>query len=169
MILPSDFQGWVRKAMLLLLVSPEASWWRLEPPRSVLIALKPPCCEEAQTRPSREIPRPSSETKPRGAWPATSCCIHTHTPTCLQLQPVSEMQLHERPEPETPSRALLIEPMRGEKVSIVDIKPLNLGAVCYAAIDQHRPHCPFPPPCQRLTSKEKLFLHWGMGKGKGEQ
>ena len=51
--------------------------------RKQLPASKPPCCEEAPTRPCRGVPWPSSETKPRAAWPATSCCVHTHSPACL--------------------------------------------------------------------------------------
>ena len=50
--------------------------------RKQLPASKPPCCEEAPTRPCRGIPWPSSETKPRAAWPVTSCCVHTHSPPC---------------------------------------------------------------------------------------
>ena len=132
--------------------------------RKQLPAPKLPCCEEALTRANREIPWPGSETKPRAAWPATSCCVHTHSPPC-PLAPASVWrQLPERLEPETPSRALLIETMKHDKMSAVVIKSLYLRAVCYAAVDHHKPHCPFPHPCRDSPEKRHCFYHAGWEK-----
>ena len=113
--------------------------------RKQLPASKPPCCEEAPTRPCRGVPWPSSETKPRAAWPATSCCVHTHSPACLPAPAHVWRELHGRPEPETLSRALLIETMRGDKMSAADMKPLNLGEIYFLAID-HKPYHSFSLP-----------------------
>ena len=98
------------------------------------------------------------------AWPATSCCVHTHSPPC-PLAPASVWrQLPERLEPETPSRALLMETMEHDRMSVVVIKSLYLRAVCCAAIDHHKPHCPFPHACRDSPEKRHCFYHAGWEK-----
>ena len=159
---PSDFHCGVRGNA----ASASFSSSLMEPwaTRKQLPAPKPPCCEEAPARANGEIPRPSSETKPRAAWPATSCCVHTHSPPC-PLAPASVWrEPPERPEPETPSRALFIETMKRDEMSAVVIKSLYLRAICYTAVDHHKPHCPFPHPCRDSPEKRHCFYHAGWEK-----
>ena len=64
-----------------------------------------------------------------GQSPAAVYTLTAHP--ALQLQPMSEGKLLGRPEPETLSRALLIETMRRDKMSAADMKPLNLGEIYF--------------------------------------
>ena len=62
-----------------------------------------------------------------GQPPAAVYTLTAHP--ALQLQPMSEGN-DMRPEPETPSKIVLIETMRGDEMTAVDIKQLNSGAIC---------------------------------------